>query len=503
MPDSDDLSTPGGKVIRKTIRNIGRLFDSIGEAIWIVDSGHALIYINAQAGQWLGHDVADLSGRLCHASADRSNPVGDSLAAIAPPLGLTTGSAVVVDVAPLGRTSRQVRFTMHGQGDDAFVMAVTGSRAENRRDDEVEASELLRQRLESWRRQHATSGLIVAAGSSAHAIRIRSQIQLAASTRQSLAIVGPRGSGGESIARRIHSLGTRGGERVDPIILVETPLMDAELLQATLSPAAAHLGPSAAHLGPAAAHLGPSAAHLGPSAAHLGPSAAHLGPSAAYLGRGTGAAVILVLRGLDESPHEVQDQIVDFAAGSNGSVRLIGLLSDSPQIGLEASQTPLSAKMALAMSIFELRLPAIADRADDIPLIATALVENRHAAGKCIAERLSRSALDRLLLYPWPENFEELDAAMRHACSVCRTSAIGADDLPLSIRSFRSHGVTKPRAIVATNLDDAMRDFELRKINQALQSADGNRSEAARLLGISRARLLRRLDDSIDQEADE
>ena len=461
MPAPDDLSTPGGKVFRKAIRNIGRLFDSIGEAIWIVDNGHALIYINAQAGQWLGHDVADLAGRVCHASADRSNAVGDSLAAIAPPLGLTTGSAVVVDVAPLGRTSRHVRFTMHGQGDDAFVMAVTGSRAENRRDDEVEASELLRQRLESWRRQHATSGLIVAAGSSAHAIRIRNQIQLAASTRQSLAIVGPRGSGGESIARRIHSLGTRGGEAADPIILVETPLMDAELLQATLSPAAAHLG------------------------------------------RGTGAAVILVLRGLDESPHEVQDQIVDFAAGSNGSVRLIGILSDSPQIGLEASQTPLSAKMALAMSIFDLRLPAIADRADDIPLIATALVENRHAAGKCIAERLSRSALDRLLLYPWPENFEELDAAMRHACSVCRTSAIGPDDLPLSIRSFRSHGVTKPRPIVATNLDDAMRDFELRKINQALQSADGNRSEAARLLGISRARLLRRLDDSIDQEADE
>ncbi len=461
MPDPDEHSTPAGKIVRKAIRNVGRLFDSIGEAIWVVDSGHALTYINAEAGQWLGHDAADLAGRLCHASVDRSNPIGDSLAAIAPPLGLTNGSTVVVEVAAPGRDSRKVRFTMHGNGDDAFVMAVTGSLPYVRRDDDVEASEVLRQRLESWRRQQATSGLIVAAGSSAHAVRIRNQIQLAASTRQSLAIVGPRGSGGESIARRIHSLGMRGGETSDVIILVETPLMDAELLEATLSPAAAHLG------------------------------------------RGTGAAVILVLRGLDESPHDVQDRIVDFAAGASGSVRLIGLLSDSPQLGLDCSATPLSAKMALAMSVFDLRLPAIADRAEDIPLMATALVENRHAAGKCIAERLSRAALDRLLLYPWPENFEELDAAMRHACSVCRTSAIGPDDLPLSIRSFRSHGVSKPKPIVATNLDDAMRDFELRKIHQALQSADGNRSEAARLLGISRARLLRRLDDSIDQETDE
>jgi len=461
MPDPNDHSTTDGKVIRKPIRNVGRLFDSIGEAIWIVDSGHALIYINAEAGQWLGHDVADLSGRRCHASVDRSNPTGDSLAAISPPLGLTSGSAVVVAVAPPGRGVRQVRFTMHGQGDDAFVMAVTGSIAYVRRDDQVEASELLRQRLESWRRQQATSGLIVTAGSSAHAIRIRNQIQLAASTRQSIAIVGPRGSGAESIARRIHSLGIRAAETPDPIILVETPLMDAELLEATLSPAAAHLG------------------------------------------RGSGSAVTLILRGLDESPHEVQDRIVDFAAATNGSVRLIGLFSDSAKIGLEDSATPLSAKMALAMSVFDLRLPAIADRVEDIPLIATAMVENRHAAGKCIAERLSRAALDRLLLYPWPENVEELDAAMRHACSVCRTVAIGPDDLPLSIRSYRSHGASKPKPIVVTNLDDAMRDFELRKIHQALQSADGNRSEAARLLGISRARLLRRLDDSADQEVDE
>lgn len=461
MPDPDDDSLPSGKPFRKAIRNVGRLFDSVGESMWIVDSGHALIYINAEAGQWLGHDPSELSGRLCHVAVDRSNPVCDSLAAIAPPLGVTAGSAVVVEVSPIGRDSRQVRFSKHGSGEDTFIMAVTGSVAVARRDHEVEAAEVLRQRLDWWRRQQATSGLIVAAGSSQHAVRVRNQIQLAASTRQSLAIVGPRGSGGESIARRIHSLGNRSVDSADPIILVEASLMDAELLEATLSPAAA------------------------------------------YLGHGAGAAVTLILRGLDESPHEVQDRIIDFAAGAGGAVRMIGLLSDSPRLDSEVSTAALGAKMALAMSIFEIRLPAIAERPEDIPLITTALVENRHAAGKCIAERLSRAALDRLLLYPWPENYDELDAAVRHACSVCRTSAIGPDDLPLSIRSFRSHGVSNPIPIVPTNLDDAMRDFELRKIHQALRSADGNRSEAARLLGISRARLLRRLNDSVDPESDE
>jgi len=461
MTDPDDRSQTPGKTIRKAIRNVGRLFDSVGEAMWIVDGGHALIYINPEAAHWLGHDVADLLGRLCHAAIDRSNPLGESLALIAPPLGLSNAMEMVVEFGPQGRTVRKVRFTKHGTGDESFVMAVSGTGAGVSQDDDIEASAVLRQRLESWRRQQASSGLIVAAGSSPHAMRIRNQIQLAAATQQSLAIVGPRGSGGESIARRIHALGNRLSAAVDPIILVETPLMDAELLEATLSPAAA------------------------------------------YLGRRTGAAVTLILRGLDESPHEVQDRVVDFASGVAGSVRLVGLLYQSANLNSDSVVAALTAKMALAMSVFELRLPALADRAEDIPLIATAIVENRHAAGKCMAERLSRAALDRLLLYPWPENFEELDAAIRHACSVCRTPAIGPDDLPLSIRSFRSHGLSKPKPIVATNLDNAMRDFELRKIHQALQVADGNRSEAARLLGISRARLLRRLADSVDPMTDE
>lgn len=461
MPDSDDQLDASGKPIRKAIRNVGRLFDAVGEAMWIVDAGHALIYINAEAAQWLGRELTDLLGRRCHAAIDRSTPIGDALAAIAPPLGLTTGAELVVDVGPPTRTKRRIRFTKHGEGDDSFVVGTSGAIVAAVHDVDLESASAIRQRLEPWRRQQSTSGLIIAAGSSPDALRIRSQIQLAASTRQSIAIIGPPGAGGESVAKRIHAIGNRSGRDADPIMVVETPLMDAELLEATLSPAAA------------------------------------------YLSRGNHASVTLLLRGLDESPHEVQDRIIDFAAGASGSVRLAGLLSESPAVERDSVAKKLTAKMALAMSIFELRLPALADRAEDIPLIATALVENRHALGKCMAERLSRAALDRLLLYPWPHNFEELDAAIRHAGSVCRASTIGPDDLPLSIRSFRSHGVSKPKPIVTSNLDDAMRDFELRKIHQALQVADGNRSEAARLLGISRARLLRRLDDSADQANDD
>jgi transcriptional regulator with PAS, ATPase and Fis domain len=474
MPEPDDHLPPGktrpaGSKPKKGIRNIGRLFDAAGEAMWIVDAQHVLVYFNAQAGQWLGHEPADLVGRLCHRSLDRTDPTSECLAAIAPPLGLTRGGDALVDIATDCAPMRSVRFTMHGRGDDAFVMAITGAIGAVGADEDLQAAIALQKRLQSWRRQHATAGLMVTAGSSAHANRIRSQVQLAASTRQSIAIKGPRGSGGEWVGRRIHWLGTnarespqveaeREQEDGNRIIMVESPLMDAELLEATLSPAAA------------------------------------------VLGRGNGTHVTLILRGLDESTHDVQERIVDFAERSSGAVRMIGLLNDAARLENTAAPAALSPSMALAMSVFEVRLPALSERAEDIALIATALLENRHAAGKSVAERLSRAALDRLILYPWPDNFDELRAAIRHASSVCPTAAIGPDDLPLAIRSYRNHGITKPKPIVQTNLDDAMRDFELSKIRQAIEQSDGNRSEAARILGISRARLLRRLDDAADPE---
>jgi len=455
--DVDPVQSPENKPARRPVRNVGRLLDAAGEGLWIIGENHTLLYLNGSAAQWLGADPQALLGRICHAATDRNASSGEILAAIAAPIGLVSGQAKVVAIQPPSGVKRQVRFSFHGIGDDALIVAITGAVPDSILDDELEAAIAVRQRLESWRRHQASTGLIVAAGSSHHALRIRNQVQLAGATRQHVAIVGPRGSGGETIARRIHALALKLSQPTEPFIVIETPLMDAELLEASLSPAAAHLS------------------------------------------RRSNSFVTLILRGVDESPHDVQDRIIHFSSQAAGAVRLIGLLGQPPNFDFEPG--PLTAKMALALSIFEVSVPPLVKRPEDIPLIATAMIESRHAAGKSVAERISRAALDRLLLYPWPDNHDELESAMRHAAAVCRNVAIGVDDLPLSVRSFRTHAAPQLKPIVATNLDDAMQEFELRKIRQAIELANGNRSEAARSLGISRARLLRRL-DSADDEAD-
>jgi DNA-binding NtrC family response regulator len=455
--DVDPRLASENKPARRPVRNVGRLLDAAGEGLWIIGQGHSLIYLNASAAQWLGVDPQEVLGRVCHAAADRDAVAGATLAAIAAPIGLVSGQAKVVSIQLPGCAPRCVRFSHHGSGDDTIIVAITGAVPNAVDDEEVEAALAVRQRLESWRRHQASTGLIVAAGTSRHALRIRTQVQLAGATRQHIAIVGPRGSGGESIARRIHALALKLSQPTEPLIVVETPLMDAELLEASLSPAAAHLS------------------------------------------RRSNSFVTLILRGVDESPHDVQDRIIHFTAQAAGAVRLIGLLGQPPSF--DSDPGPLTAKMALALSVFEVSVAPLVKRPEDIPLIATAMIETRHAAGKSVAERISRAALDRLLLYPWPDNHDELESAMRHAAGVCRTVVIGVDDLPLSVRSFRTHAAPQRKPIVATNLDDAMREFELKKIRQAIEWAGGNRSEAARSLGISRARLLRRI-DGVDDEVD-
>jgi DNA-binding NtrC family response regulator len=443
-------------IARRAARDLSRALEAIDDAVWVINSDHELIFISGPAADWLETTAEELIGRKCHVAAERTSPHDELVAALAPPLGLHPGCAIVAVVQPPGIEARTIRYAKLGQGTAQIILAVSGAVEPPADDDELELAKQVRERLNQWRRQNASLGLIAAAGTSSHAVRLRQQIALASATRQSLCIVGPRGSGGEVIARRIHAAMAGLDAKAEPIITVDTPLMDAELLEATLSPAAAHLNTDAHR------------------------------------------TATLLLRSVDESPLDVQQRIIDFASQYGANIRLIGLLAARPFPPAQ-SQT-LTAQMAIIFSVFEISIAPLAIRCEDVSVIAAALVDSRNAAGACVAERISRAAQDQLLLYPWPGNFDELEASIRHATSVCRSAVIQREDLPLAVRSFALNPPKHARAVVETTLDEAMKDFELEKIREALDVADGNRSEAARLLGISRGRLLRRLDEPTAKE---
>ena len=118
-------------------------------------------------------------------------------------------------------------------------------------------------------------------------------------------------------------------------------------------------------------------------------------------------------------------------------------------------------------------------------LAETFLQRSRAATGKPI-EELSIEAMQKLLDYHWPGNVRELKSAIDFATLHCGGTVIDADDLPPEVES--------PGAPQARRVEDRRPKTEAERIRAALDAAGGNRSLAAKKLGISRATLYRRLD---------
>jgi two-component system NtrC family response regulator len=145
------------------------------------------------------------------------------------------------------------------------------------------------------------------------------------------------------------------------------------------------------------------------------------------------------------------------------------------------------------LRVFEIRLPPLRERRDDILPMAEAFLQEigpivgRPAAG------ISREAHRALLAYPWPGNARELRNALERATILCDGGLITLEHLPIGMdRPLPSNGqdvAVKPFPSGGVSLDGVEREL----ITKALQESKNNRSRAARLLGITRSQLYSRM----------
>lgn len=134
------------------------------------------------------------------------------------------------------------------------------------------------------------------------------------------------------------------------------------------------------------------------------------------------------------------------------------------------------------LKVVEIELPPLRKRKEDILLLADYFLHRFNAKlGKQI-KGLSSEAGRLLTLYPWPGNIRELENALEHACIRCHGSVIALEHLPADLKQAfgAGTGARAPR--------------EKEALMAALEKAGWNKSKAARLLGISRRTLYRRID---------
>jgi DNA-binding NtrC family response regulator len=136
------------------------------------------------------------------------------------------------------------------------------------------------------------------------------------------------------------------------------------------------------------------------------------------------------------------------------------------------------------LNTVEIHLPALRDRKEDIPALASYFLAQYASRYRRQVKGLDPTALQSLLHYAWPGNVRELEHTMERAVLMCRTEQIQTADL----------GLVSPRG-QAQNLEElSLEAVESILIRKALQRFQGNVSQAAEALGLSRGALYRRME---------
>jgi DNA-binding NtrC family response regulator len=131
------------------------------------------------------------------------------------------------------------------------------------------------------------------------------------------------------------------------------------------------------------------------------------------------------------------------------------------------------------------------ERAGDIPLLAQRFLREFAQENSKAVNEFTADALERLTKYTWPGNVRELRTAVEHAVVLCRGEKISARDLPPSVRGGSS-GRAGETPLFARN-DLTVKEAEKQLIIHALKETNGNRTLAAKKVGMSRRTFHRKL----------
>ncbi|MCT4535274.1 sigma-54 dependent transcriptional regulator [Halodesulfovibrio sp.] len=141
------------------------------------------------------------------------------------------------------------------------------------------------------------------------------------------------------------------------------------------------------------------------------------------------------------------------------------------------------------LNVFTLRIPALRKRPDDIPLFCNFFMQKYSKNFNKEVTSLSENAMLALMRHSYPGNVRELENIIERAVVLCDGETIHLKHLPQEF----SKGSEKSRHVPTNNIHRTLADVEQEHITQVLESVDGSKAAAAKILGIDRATLWRKL----------
>ncbi|MGC8718458.1 MAG: sigma-54 interaction domain-containing protein [Thermodesulforhabdaceae bacterium] len=173
-------------------------------------------------------------------------------------------------------------------------------------------------------------------------------------------------------------------------------------------------------------------------------------------------------------------------------VRVVAATNKNLEQEVEAGR--FRADLYYRLNVVKLHLPPLRERREDIPLLVNSFLDTYCLALKKPRISFSDKALQLLINYDWPGNIRELRNEVERCVALASSTIIDLDDLSENIRkSIARETMDGSSPTISSSMPSTLDSIEREAIMRAIDYARGNKSEAARILGISREGLRRKL----------
>jgi transcriptional regulator with PAS, ATPase and Fis domain len=452
---------------RLNATELARLLNSAPEPIYVLDDDLRVVFINRACQEWLGNSAEGLLGCRCAYHSSSNVQGAEAVAArLCPPPDVLAGKSVCAMVSCIdggGAVSKRLaKFLPLASGGESVlgVMALLEPADASPPSEVSDAAFheptpiVLHEQIMRFRQEAASRYRVDRLIGTGPAMQLaRRKVELAVGSRCSVFLTGPTGSGREHLAAAIHygaNWPTSGSLLTSGLVSLDCSLLGRDILEFLVAAVT-----KLSALGDAA------------------------------------ASCSILFHRIDALSADVQAELAAMLGRLPPSLRLMATAASpsSELVGREKFRSDLAA----VLSTIEVVLPSLAQRREDIPLLAQMFLEETNAAGTRQIGGFTVAALDAMDAYPWHGNLDELAEVVaeshRHAAGV----EIDVGDLPEKLH-WAAHAAAYPRRSEETIvLDEYLARVERELIRRALARSKGNKARAARLLGMTRPRLYRRM----------